>query len=95
MLRRIKEQQLALTDFPVYLDSPLAIEATNIYKETLRSYFDEETNELLDRGINPIGFDGLHLSVTSDDSKRSTQIPCPKSSSLLPVCARRAASGIT
>lgn len=34
MLRRIKEQQLALTDFPVYLDSPLAIEATNIYKDT-------------------------------------------------------------
>ena len=78
MLRRIKEQQLALTDFPVYLDSPLAIEATNIYKETLRSYFDEETNELLDRGVNPIGFDGLHLSVTSDDSKKINADPMPK-----------------
>ena len=78
MLRRIKEQQLALTDFPVYLDSPLAIEATNIYKETLRSYFDEEANELLDRGVNPIGFDGLHLSVTSDDSKKINADPMPK-----------------
>ena len=78
MLRRIREQRLALTDFPVYLDSPLAIEATNIYKETLRSYFDEETNELLDRGINPVGFDGLHLSVTSDDSKMINADPTPK-----------------
>ena len=78
MLRRIKEQQLALTDFPVYLDSPLAIEATDIYKETLRSYFDEETNELLDRGINPVGFDSLHLTVTSDDSKMINADPTPK-----------------
>ena len=78
MLRRIREQRLALTDFPVYLDSPLVIEATNIYKETLRSYFDEETNELLDRGINPVGFDGLHLSVTSDDSKMINADPTPK-----------------
>lgn len=78
MLRRIKKQQLALSDFPVYLDSPLAIEATNIYKETLRSYFDEETNELLDRGVNPIGFEGLHLSVTRDDSKKINADPMPK-----------------
>ncbi len=78
MLRRIKDQQLALTDFSVYLDSPLAIEATNIYKETLRSYFDEETNELLERGVNPIGFEGLHLSVTSDDSKKINADPMPK-----------------
>ena len=78
MLRRIKEQKLALTDFPVYLDSPLAIEATNIYKETLRNYFDKETNELLDRGINPVGFDGLHLTVTSDDSKMINADPTPK-----------------
>ncbi len=78
MLRRIKEQELALTEFPVYLDSPLAIEATDIYKETLRSYFDEETNELLDRGINPVGFDSLHLTVTSDDSKMINADPTPK-----------------
>ncbi len=78
MLRRIKEQRLSLTDFQVYLDSPLAIEATEIYKDTLRSYFDEETNELLDRGVNPIGFDGLHLSVTGDDSKKINADPTPK-----------------
>ena len=49
-----------------------------LHKETLRSYFDEETNELLDRGVNPIGFDGLHLSVTRDDSKKINADPVPK-----------------
>lgn len=78
MLRRIKEQKLAVIDFPVYLDSPLAIEATNIYKETLHDYFDEETNSLLSRGINPIDFAGLHLTVTSDESKLINSDSTPK-----------------
>ena len=67
-----------MIDFPVWLDSPLAIEATNIYQETLRSYFDSETNALLDRGINPVGFDGLHLSVTSDASRQINADITPK-----------------
>lgn len=78
MLRRIKDRKLAMIDFPVWLDSPLAIEATNIYQETLRSYFDSETNALLDHGINPIGFDGLHLSVTSDASRQINADITPK-----------------
>ena len=53
MLRRIKDRKLARIDSPVWLDSPLAIEAANIYQKTLRSYFDSETNALLDRGIDP------------------------------------------
>ncbi len=78
MLRRIKEEKRTAIDFPVYLDSPLAIEATHIYHDTLRSYFDGETNELLDRGVNPIGFDGLHLTVTSDESRQINTDPTPK-----------------
>ena len=78
MLRRIKEQRLSMVDFPVWLDSPLAIEATSIYENTLQSYFDAETNALLDRGINPIGFEGLHLSVTSDASRQINVDETPK-----------------
>lgn len=78
MLRRIKEQRLSMVDFPVWLDSPLAIEATSIYENTLQSYFDAETNALLDRGINPIGFEGLHLSVTSDASCQINVDETPK-----------------
>lgn len=78
MLRRIKEQKLIPNDFPVYLDSPLAIEATNIYKETLHEYFDDETDALLAKGINPIGFSGLYLTETSDASKLINSDPTPK-----------------
>ena len=70
-LRQIKEQKriTANPDFEVYVDSPLAVEATNIFGKNARQCFDEEARDLLARGINPIGFPGLKLSITSDDSK--------------------------
>lgn len=77
-IRRIKEGHLTKADFPVWLDSPLAIEATNIYRETLSDYFDAETRGLVGRGINPIGFPGLHLAVTSDESKKINEDTTPK-----------------
>lgn len=70
LLRIIKEQNLTVfPDFPVFVDSPLAVEATGIYSSGLTDYYDEETLDLLSRGIDPIKFPGLNLSVTSDDSK--------------------------
>ena len=54
--------------FPVYVDSPLAVDATEIYSQNLREFFDDETLALLDAGINPLRFPGLTLSVTSEDS---------------------------
>ena len=56
-------------DIPVYVDSPLANEATNIFSKHMQGYYDEEAMALVNRGINPIGFAGLHTSVTSEDSK--------------------------
>ena len=70
LIRTIKEQNLipAYPDFPVYVDSPLAAEATEIYSSDLYDYFDSETLELLGKGVNPIKFSNLRLSVTSEDS---------------------------
>lgn len=70
-LRQIKEQQLVKMhpDFEVYVDSPLAVEATNIFGKNVQQCFDEEAKALVEKGINPIGFPGLKLSITSDDSK--------------------------
>lgn len=70
MLRRIKEQGLVKghPDFPVYVDSPLAVEATEIYSQPLREYYDEEAIGLLDKGTDPIRFKGLKLSVTTEES---------------------------
>ena len=70
-IRKIKEDHLVTTnpDFEVYVDSPLAVEATSIFNRNVESCFDEEAMELVQKGINPIGFKGLKLSITSDDSK--------------------------
>jgi len=70
LFRTIKEQNLLgnFGNFPVYVDSPLAVEATKIYKDNLFDYYDDEALELLNKGINPIEFPGLRLSVTKEDS---------------------------
>ena len=71
LIRNIKEQGLIKNhaNFAVYVDSPLAVEATSIYSSGLTDYYDSETLDLLEQGIDPLRFNGLKLSVTSDDSK--------------------------
>lgn len=54
--------------FEVYVDSPLAVEATNVFKDNLVECYDEETKALVMQGINPISFPGLKVSVSSQDS---------------------------
>lgn len=69
--RKIKAERMldGHDDFDVYVDSPLAVEATNVFKENLLSCYDDETKQLVEAGIKPISFPGLKLSVTSDESK--------------------------
>ena len=55
--------------FPVFVDSPLAVGATTIFNEHHKDCFDEEAMELVNKGINPITFPGLKLSITSEESK--------------------------
>ena len=71
-IRQIKADHLVRghEDFEVYVDSPLAVEATSIFQKRMFYDFDEEASALLAQGINPIGFDGLKLSITSDESKQ-------------------------
>ena len=70
-IRHIKQKELVKghDGFPVYVDSPLAIEATKVFHENLTECYDAETRELVSSGINPISFPGLRLSVTAEDSK--------------------------
>lgn len=79
-IRQIKEQGLIpeYGEFPVFVDSPLAVEATSVFREHYRSCFDEEARALLERGINAIGFPGLKLSVTANDSKAINFDKTPK-----------------
>ena len=71
LIRNIKQNRLLRghDHFTVYVDSPLAVEATRIYSDNLTDYYDEETLALLADGTDPIQFPGLRLSVTADESK--------------------------
>lgn len=77
ILRMIKENKMVekYPDFPVYMDSPLALEATKIYDGDLKEYYDDETLALLEEGKNPIRFSGLHTASTSEESRMINDIP--------------------
>jgi metallo-beta-lactamase family protein len=66
-MRRIKSEGLLpqFSDFEVYIDSPLAVEATNIFHKNVSECF----NEQIQKGINPIRFPGLKVAVTSEESR--------------------------
>ena len=70
-IREIKERGLVHghEGFPVYLDSPLANEATEVFSHTDIENMNEQTRAIFESGRNPLDFDGLHLSISADDSK--------------------------
>lgn len=70
-IREIKEKNLVpnYPEFEVYVDSPLAIEATQVFNKNIRGCFDEDAMKLVNAGINPLVFPGLKLAVSSEDSK--------------------------
>ena len=79
-IRIIKEKGLVKRHdgFPVVVDSPLAVEATNIYSTEMYEYYDEEAIDLLRAGINPVTFPDLKVSVSSDDSRAINEDTTPK-----------------
>lgn len=79
-IRKIKADNMIpeLPDFKVFVDSPLAVEATSIFNKHVEGYFDEEAMELVSQGINPISFPGLNLAVSGAESKNINFIQEPK-----------------
>lgn len=71
---RIKEE---LSKIPVYVDSPLAVNATRIF-ESQHTYYDEEALSYLLKGDNPLVFDNLHFIETSEESQALNDDPEPK-----------------
>lgn len=79
-IRQIKAQQLIkdIPDFPVYVDSPMAVEATAVFVDNKDECYDAEATELVKSGINPLTFKNLHLSITSEESKAINFDTTPK-----------------
>ena len=80
LFREIKEKNLVPRhpDFKVYIDSPMAIEATGVFQQDSLGCFDEETSALIRAGVNPLYFPGLRTAVTADESKAINFDPEPK-----------------
>ena len=63
----VKDQ--SYLDIPVYVDSPLTISATEIFRRN-PNCFDADTLELIKQGYNPLDFKNLHFSRTANESKQ-------------------------
>ena len=70
-------QKEFLATIPVYVDSPLAVNATKIFASQFE-YYDQETIEYLKRGDNPLTFDNLHFVETSEESQALNDDMTPK-----------------
>lgn len=79
-IREIKERKLVKNnpDFPVYVDSPLAAEATKVYNGNLTGYADDETVKVINAGFAPIQFSNLNISSSVEESKALNLDHVPK-----------------
>lgn len=62
---------------PVFVDSPLAIKITSVYKKYKR-FFNKETQSVIKSGDDILNFPGLHLTLTTEESKSINNIAPPK-----------------
>ena len=78
--REIKQRRLLplFPDFPVYVDSPLANEATAIFLQCDTACLDDDARAVMQEGENPIWFDGLHTVISSEESKALNADDTPK-----------------
>lgn len=66
-LHRLREED-AVPDIPIYVDSPLAVSATDVFR-LHRECFNEEIYKFLFARRDPFGFDGLQLVRSLERSK--------------------------
>lgn len=79
-IREIKDKRMVKSnpDFPVYIDSPLARQATQIFTGDLRGYLDEAALELVADGTHMFSFPNLRMTETVDESRALNEDKTPK-----------------
>ncbi len=73
-INHLKKDGLVRSDTPVFLDSPMGILITEIFKD-FKSFYNDE---LLTHTDNPFGFEGLVITEEARDSKEIIQAMNPK-----------------
>jgi metallo-beta-lactamase family protein len=66
-----------IPQLPVFLDSPLAIEVTGIYKKG-KTHFNEHTKGVIASGDDVFKFPGLTFTGSVEESKAINDVPPPK-----------------
>ena len=74
---KFQEEYKNLMRTPVYVDSPLAVSATEVFRKNM-NLFDEEIQKFIKRGDNPLDFPGLRFTQSVEESKalNESNEPC-------------------
>jgi len=70
------EKYEKLMKAPVYVDSPLAISATEVFRQNM-NLFEEEVRSAMSQGDNPLEFPGLKFTRTAEESRLLNEDPVP------------------
>jgi metallo-beta-lactamase family protein len=62
-----------LPDIPIYLDSPLAIKATEIFRKN-KKYYDEDAMAIVNEGFDPFDMPHLKFTRTTGESMKINQL---------------------
>lgn len=65
-----------IPDIPVYLDSPMAIKITEVFKQ-YEELYDKEMTQLVNDRRSPLDFPGLKMMQTSEESKQLNYLTKP------------------
>jgi len=66
-----------IPDVPIFIDSPLAIDVTKIYKK-YENHFNEKTRDIIKSGDDIFNFPGLKFTYKTEESKAIANVPNPK-----------------
>ncbi len=76
-MHEMSEHDKTLPKIPIFLDSPLAIDALAVYKK-YTEYYDSDASKLYKQGDDFLTFPDLHLTRTKEESKTINTVPAPK-----------------
>lgn len=76
-LNDLIDRKYKLARVPIFLDSPLAIDALKVYRKYPR-YYDEEAKRYFEAGDDLFSFPGLVQAYTRDESIKINHTPGPK-----------------
>ena len=76
-LHHLSVEEKRLPSVPIYLDSPLAIDAAAVYKK-FPDYYDAEALKHLTKGEDFLDFPQLKITRSVDDSKKINNVPGAK-----------------